>query len=464
MSRSAPLRAPLQAWAHPPPPFSPCSPPGIRKPFLPPQSTRSIRRPFLSGQSTRGIPKPFLPAWSTRSIRKPFLPTWSSQGIRDVLPPLASLIPILRTLPILLILVFGPRSAGAQEEPVTGARQESPAMALTAPEIASWCMREEETDLTVHGIVAGRVMASGHGVSAVRVVARWRDAASGEEKESATVSGVDGLIVFCDAPAEVPILLRAEEEGVEGEPIRVDVAAGSVRRVELNVTLVPETDEAALYGYVRDRETREPLDGVAVRLVGADRRTATNERGFFLFQDLPAGLDVLSLQRLGYGGREIAVDLVAGRSSRALVDLTTEPIELDPIEVTVTRSRRAKQMMEFERRREFGWGIHYDAVELERRPARLVGDLMKDLAGVRVKQDGPFGAFLIEMRGRVCQPSVWIDGRLQIRGGQLWLSQLAPSDLEAVELYKAGATPPEFFVPPYSGGCVTVVAWTKWGR
>ena len=222
---------------------------------------------------------------------------------------------------------------------------------------------------------------------------------------------------------------------------------------------------AGLYGYVRDAATGDPVADVVVVLEEAGRRALTNEYGFFAVDSLAPGLEVLRFEHLAFDDRERAVRLEPGSSSRVDVGLATAVLEAEPLTVTVRGSRRVRQMRAFERRREIRSGRFYDSRDLQRVTTLRVGTLLRDVPGVRLVS--PAGgasplrrSWWVEMRGRECQPNVWIDGRRIWFGWELWLNELAPDDLEALEIYRAGETPAEFDLED----CVTLVAWTRWGR
>lgn len=97
-------------------------------------------------------------------------------------------------------------------------------------------------------------------------------------------------------------------------------------------------------GSVIDAESREPLEGATVRLEwigagssangpGRERASTTSAGGGYKFSGLAHGQYRLTVERLGYTGATVEVDLRSASASRLSVGLQTRPIELEPLAV-----------------------------------------------------------------------------------------------------------------------------------
>lgn len=84
----------------------------------------------------------------------------------------------------------------------------------------------------------------------------------------------------------------------------------------------------------------------------------------------------------------------------------------------------------------------------------VVRGLRIDYRALHPPYTRPFEA---RMRGRGCSILVWIDGRLARRGGETWLRELSPGQVEAVEIYKKGQIPVEFG----AATCIAIAIWTR---
>jgi outer membrane receptor for ferrienterochelin and colicin len=101
--------------------------------------------------------------------------------------------------------------------------------------------------------------------------------------------------------------------------------------------------------------------------------------------------------------------------------------------------------------------------ELESRGYPPVADALRTLPGVRVRGSGLFRQ-TVSLRN--CTPAVYLDGFIAYKpesGSPMYvLSEVAPMDVEAIEVYKGAATlPPEF--AGFGANCAVVI-WTKRGR
>jgi len=83
------------------------------------------------------------------------------------------------------------------------------------------------------------------------------------------------------------------------------------------------------------------------------------------------------------------------------------------------------------------------------------------MPGILVSSDGRGRQSIRSTRdsGRGCV-SVYLDGMLQMDGGNDIDAQVPSNEVAAVEVYSSGTAPPEF-TPTGRGTCSSVVIWTK---
>lgn len=220
---------------------------------------------------------------------------------------------------------------------------------------------------------------------------------------------------------------------------------------------------ADLYGWIRDASTGAPIPQAEVRLISSGQTTLTSEQGLFTFEGLGAGVDSVAVTVIGYRTRRAEVLLIPGQSARLHVELAQEAIELDPIDVSVRPSLRARRIQEFARRSELYAGFFLHENELTRKATAPLGNLLGNLPGVTIEEGSvrdqvrggtPFKVFF---RGGQCTPTVWVNGQ-RAWAPQDALASIRANQIEALELYRAGEAPAEFSA---TGRCVTVVVWTR---
>ncbi|HUF50586.1 MAG TPA: carboxypeptidase-like regulatory domain-containing protein [Longimicrobiales bacterium] len=100
----------------------------------------------------------------------------------------------------------------------------------------------------------------------------------------------------------------------------------------LLATSVPlAAQQAELRGQVRDSLTGQPVVGAAVRLPDLQRYTLTNDAGWFLLRDVPAGTHRVLVVQLGYA--DYGAQLTAGTAVPVTLRLVPQPIQLEQIVV-----------------------------------------------------------------------------------------------------------------------------------
>lgn len=236
--------------------------------------------------------------------------------------------------------------------------------------------------------------------------------------------------------------------------VAASVSAGSL---EAQV-VAPPADTVAVYGWVRGDGDR-PVDAAEVRLAGSKARTVTDSEGFFVLPGALPGPDTLVVTHLSYADRRVPVTPTPGYGLRVVISLDPDAIEVEGVIVQVRPNLRMRRMAEHQRRREVYSGVFMSATQLEGRGMTPMGDLLSGVPGVKVDRDSALGAANLYFRGSRCNPRVWIDGREAFRGAAtLALAELRGSDLEALEIYRAGEAPADL-----AGDCLTIVAWLSRG-
>ena len=87
-------------------------------------------------------------------------------------------------------------------------------------------------------------------------------------------------------------------------------------------------------GYVRDAQTRRPLIGANVLLVGTSMGAVSNEDGHFVVNDVPAGMYKLRASYVGYGNQEFSIEVSSNNTTRR--DFGLHAVGVKGKEVVVT--------------------------------------------------------------------------------------------------------------------------------
>lgn len=222
------------------------------------------------------------------------------------------------------------------------------------------------------------------------------------------------------------------------------------------------TASVQVAGEVVDVESGNPIHGARVHLegpAGAEEvgPVETDRDGTFTFPAVTPGRHLLRIVRIGYRTLTDTIVLTGGGDAQVRASMVPEAVDLEPLVVTAVR-RVPSFMRGFERRRARGFGTFLTRADIDERRAYATSDLFRTLPGVRVvsrtAMDGP----VLTMRGG-CRPGLYVDG-------MHWWGDLSvdhtvqPDDLEAVEIYSAAATPPQY----RQDGCGVILMWTRPGQ
>ncbi len=221
-------------------------------------------------------------------------------------------------------------------------------------------------------------------------------------------------------------------------------------------------------GVVTDGVDGRPMVGATVWTADPSRWTRTDGRGRFSFTELDPGLHILQFSFLGYVTRADSIRVEYGRLTNARVSLSADPIQLDPIEVSVERREIALQDAGFYERKAMGFGKFVDREDIQKRAGGTLTDLFTGIPGVRFAQDPDTGRRYVMLSGGVgnfqdCFPRVMLDDNMVAPGGdqpaQLDVL-LSRSAVAGVEVYTRSAGVPV----RYSGlgsSCGVIVIWTR---
>jgi hypothetical protein len=285
----------------------------------------------------------------------------------------------------------------------------------------------------------------------------------------------NGAFVLCGVPPEATITTRAyagpDSSGVIEVPVprsgllvRDMVIASPVRvaKIPASATERPQTllkGPARVRGVVRD-SVGLPLVGARVSVPGTGAEGTSSGGGLFTFDSLPGGSWMVEARAVGFEPRRVAVDFLDATVAEAEIRLEGLAPRLDTVKVQADRWTR--EMAAFEERRKQGGGYFLDDLQLEKRNAVFVSDMMRGTPGITVIPGGGGGRDRVLMRGTAgagsCAPAIFLNGmNTPVPDGQLD-NLVASAEVRGVEVYtRTGSTPPQF---QSRNGCGSIVIWT----
>jgi acetolactate synthase regulatory subunit len=158
---------------------------------------------------------------------------------------------------------------------------------------------------------------------------------------------------------------------------------------------------------------------------------------------------------LGYASRTTTLILQAGKTVEINASMSAQPIELEPIEVTV-RSAYLERNGFYRRSRL--WGKQFTRADLDLINPTYLSDIIWRVPGVTVQRRG-FQAVAVSGRGTSlslgrCVLPVYVDG---VRSFDADLDQFPPTWIEAMEVYHGISTPIQYGF----NSCGVVLIWTR---
>ena len=191
---------------------------------------------------------------------------------------------------------------------------------------------------------------------------------------------------------------------VLGGPLFLIVACAAVAAAQTPATV---------RGFVIHGESRTPVEGVRVSIIGTALSAFTDSSGRFSIDGIAAGTRVLQARAVGYIAGTWLLSLRDGDLLRDTflldpVAIAVEAVTLRPTDLDDWRSEAG-----FEHRRGTGRGFFVTREDIQRRQPRTVADVIRTVPGVSATCRGYGNNCVITMtrtsRG-TCQPEYFLDG------------------------------------------------------
>lgn len=215
--------------------------------------------------------------------------------------------------------------------------------------------------------------------------------------------------------------------------------------------------------------TATPMVEARITAVGTTLVTVTGVDGRFHLANLPTGFQILQVGMLGHKTLLLPIQVKDGETLHVQVKLETEPVPLQPVEVTAEPAV-APLLRGFYERRSRGGGVFFTREEIEQMRPSLFTDVLRRVPGVRLQPvRGPSGSSYQAVTGRVsgsraCPMLYYVDGVPFPVTGDIGINNLfQPEDIAAIEVYSGTSRVPLQFHSS-TAHCGVIVIWTYSGE
>lgn len=218
----------------------------------------------------------------------------------------------------------------------------------------------------------------------------------------------------------------------------------------------------AISGTLLDADSRAPLPGGVMTLIGADSavlaQSPTDSAGAFSFTLPGRGSYRLRAAQPGYhAATSPALSIGASDTLQVEFSLARNIVVLEPL-VVRARSRRLTSAARrfYERAESSAFGTFITRAEIERTHPLHTTDLFRRIPGVNTTP--VLGGQAVTIRGS-CRPTVYVDG-VRVDGYRSIDDLVQPLDLEGLEVYRAAHEAPVEYTG-FRAGCAVVLIWTR---
>jgi hypothetical protein len=246
------------------------------------------------------------------------------------------------------------------------------------------------------------------------------------------------------------------------QPRGLFVAALAFAAVPAFHAAAAQSDRAILAGTVRDHAGLG-VPGVRIVATPADVMVITDSVGRFALRGLSAGSTRFEVRRIGFEPGEFSLDLKPGDS--LYYDLRLEQAAVPVPGMETKALAPMDQLKTFYAHRASAGGGHFivRADIEEKKPERLT-DMLRSIPGIDLFSNPARQQKVRMARSNLgafgdCPIEYWIDG---VRAEGFSLDEMAPQDVEAMEIYAGpAALPPEYRTTHGTSGCGTIAIWTR---
>ena len=290
-----------------------------------------------------------------------------------------------------------------------------------------------------------------------------------------TMTNPDGTYRICGLPDTFDGKLQVQHAGLKSGDVPVNfnrellqLRSMSVASTEPATVAAGDTNPpvrravtvAQLSGMILNGSGK-PVGGVRVQLEGTARAVNSGPDGRFKLDSLPSGSQVVRALLIGYTPVERPVELSSTVPKTITLEMDNSVALLPTVKTEAARTS-ALDDIGFTRRRQMGMGYFMDEAQIDKKQATRFSDLLRSVPGLNVTSSGNETIITDQRTGGGGCVKFVVDGSpwASMTPGDIDQFVLS-SDVAAIEVYHGIETPPEYQLGG-TGGCVTILAWTKW--
>lgn len=204
------------------------------------------------------------------------------------------------------------------------------------------------------------------------------------------------------------------------------------------------------------QDSRAPIEGARVTILGTALATSTDSLGRFEFSVVPAGVRVVQARAVGFAVGSWVVQLTVGQVFRQVLELESFAVEMPGVTVSGEDRTGWRTEAAFEARRQRETGYFITREEIAGRRAETLTDLLRGVPGVMTTCRGRNCQVLMSRATRSCSPEYFLDGH------QATFST-GPSfpiiQIRGVEIYRSSSEVPAVF-QRFALRCGVIAIWT----
>ena len=169
---------------------------------------------------------------------------------------------------------------------------------------------------------------------------------------------------------------------------------------------------ATVGGTLINRESRSPVEGARVNIVGTGLVASSDAQGRFQITGVPAGVRVMQVHAIGFSIGSWVVQLTEGQNLHQSFDLSPRTLEVEGVTVSgLDDGTNWRSEQSFEQRRQHGHGFFITREQIQQRNALNMADLLRTVPGVMTTcSNGRNCTVRMERSTRQCQPEYFLDG------------------------------------------------------
>lgn len=213
---------------------------------------------------------------------------------------------------------------------------------------------------------------------------------------------------------------------------------------------------ATVAGSLVNRESRTPVEGARVSIIGTGLLASSDAEGRFQLTGVPAGVRVMQVHAIGFAAGSWVVQLEEGQNFHQTFELAPRALEVEGVTVTGREDDAWRSERGFEARRQRGVGYFVTREQILQRNAPTVAELLRTVPSVMNLCNLRGCQIRLPSSAGPCSPEFFLDGYPATfsTGPNFPLTQI-----RGVEVYRDQFSVPGEFQRP-NLRCGIIAIWT----